>query len=120
MIIVYDAANSLEAHVIKGVLEQHEIPAYIQGEHLQSGVGEIHSINSLVKISVENENYEAARKIIKEWEAAEPRLSTKEASSESQTNNHLFHFNLMHIIISFIIGAFCMHHYLKPSLHQIC
>ena len=120
MRIVYDAANSLEAYVIKGVLEQHEIPAYIQGEHLQSGVGEIHSVTSLVKINVDNANYEAARKIIKEWEAAEPDQSTKKASPQSQINHNLFHFNLMHIIISFVIGAFCMNHYLKSSLYQFC
>lgn len=120
MRIVYDAANSLEAHVIKGVLEQHEIPAYIQGEHLQSGVGEIHSITSLVKVNVDNANYEAARKVIKEWEAAEPNPSTKKASPESETSNDLFNFNIMHIIISFIIGAFCMHQYLKSTLYQIC
>lgn len=120
MQIVYDAANSLEAYVIKGMLEQHDIPTYIQGEHLQSGVGELHSITGLVKVSVDNANYKTARKIIKEWEAAEPAQGTKKSSSESQANTNLFHFNLMHIMSSFVIGAFCMYEYLKSSPYQIC
>ena len=66
MEIVYSAANNLEAHMIKGVLEQQEIPAYIQGEHLQSGMGELPAISGFVKISVDNVNVPTARKIIGE------------------------------------------------------
>lgn len=69
MIIIYHAANSLDANMIKGLLEQYEIRAFIQGEYLQGGMGELPAAD-LVTVSVDNENYTEAKKIIAEWEAA--------------------------------------------------
>ena len=69
MIIIYRAANSLDANMIKGLLEQHNISAYIQGEYLQGGVGELPATD-LVTVSVHVEHQVEARKIIAEWEAA--------------------------------------------------
>jgi hypothetical protein len=68
MIIVYNASNSLDAHIIKSLLEQQEIPVYLQGEYLQGGVGEVPAIG-LVKVTVNNDHYDSARKIITEWES---------------------------------------------------
>ena len=116
MIIVYSAANNLEAHMIKGVLEQQEIPAYIQGEHLQSGAGELPAMSGLVKISVDNINRDAARKIIKDWEANDQSLAHDKSSSVNQIANSGNSF--LYIIFSFLIGAICMHLYLKPTINQ--
>ena len=116
MIIVYSAANNLEAHMIKGVLEQQEIPAYIQGEHLQSGAGELPAMSGLVKISVDNINRDAARKIIKDWEAIDQKLIDEKASSINQISNSGTSF--LYIISSFIVGAICMYLYLKPTINQ--
>lgn len=69
MIIVYDAANSLDANMIKGLLEQYEIRAFIQGEYLQGGMGELPAAD-LVKVSVDDKNFTEAKHIIAEWEAA--------------------------------------------------
>jgi hypothetical protein len=69
MIIIYHAANSLDANMIKGLLEQYEIRAFIHGEYLQGGMGELPAAD-LVTVSVDNENYNQARKIVSEWEAA--------------------------------------------------
>lgn len=44
MKIVYDAHHSLDAHVVKNLLENEGIAAFIQGEHLQGGVGELAAI----------------------------------------------------------------------------
>lgn len=68
MKIAFDAANSLQAHMIKGVLNMYGIEAYVQGEHLQSGAGEL-PISGCVKVTVDNEDYLQARKLIKDWEA---------------------------------------------------
>lgn len=68
MIVVYNASNSLDAHMIKSLLEQQDIPAYIQGEYLQGGVGEIPAFG-LVKIAVNDAYYDRARKIITEWQS---------------------------------------------------
>lgn len=69
MIIIYHAANSLDANMIKGLLEQYKIRAFIQGEYLQGGMGELPAAD-LVTVSVDDENYTEAKKIIVEWEAA--------------------------------------------------
>jgi len=69
VIIIYHAANSLDANMIKGLLEQYEIRAFIQGEYLQGGMGELPAAD-LVTVSVDDENYTEAKKVIVEWEAA--------------------------------------------------
>jgi len=68
MIIVYRAANSLDANMIKGLLAQYNIPAFIQGELLQGGAGELPATD-LVTVGVANEHQEEAKKIIEEWES---------------------------------------------------
>ncbi len=69
MITVYNASNSIEAHLIKNLLEQQEIPAYIFGDYLQGGVGEIQAIG-LVTVNVSDSDYVKAKEIIDAWDAA--------------------------------------------------
>lgn len=69
MIIIYHAANSLDANMIKGLLAQYNIESFIQGEYLQGGAGELPAAD-LVTVSVINSHETEARKIIAEWEAA--------------------------------------------------
>jgi hypothetical protein len=69
MIIIYHAANSLDANMIKSLLEQYRIAAFIQGEYLQGGVGEL-PVAGLVTVSVNNDDQFEARKIVHEWEVA--------------------------------------------------
>ncbi len=69
MVIIYHANNSLDANMIKSLLAQASIPAYILGEHLQGGVGDLPA-SDLVKVAVDN-NYETeAKQIIEAWNAA--------------------------------------------------
>jgi hypothetical protein len=70
MVIVYSASNGFNAHIIKGLLEQFNIPAYIHGEYLQGGVGELPSTANMVKVLVDDINQNEADTIIKEWESA--------------------------------------------------
>ena len=69
MMTVYNASNSIEGYLIKNLLEQQEIPAFVLGEHLQSGVGEIPAIG-LIRVSVSDSDYTRAKEIIKEWDAS--------------------------------------------------
>ncbi|MBA4026986.1 MAG: DUF2007 domain-containing protein [Cyanobacteria bacterium DS3.002] len=69
MIVIYNAANSIEAHLIKNLLEQQEIPAYVFGDFLQGGVGEIPAIG-LVTVNVADSDYVKAKEIIDAWDAA--------------------------------------------------
>ncbi|MBU6954121.1 DUF2007 domain-containing protein [Hahella sp. CR1] len=64
---VYEAANVLEAHMIKGVLEQSGVTGFIDGEFLQGGMGELPAAG-LVRISVNDVDYEQARSILRDWE----------------------------------------------------
>lgn len=41
LVKLYSAEDSIEAHLLKHMLEQQEIPVYITGEHLESGIGEL-------------------------------------------------------------------------------
>lgn len=69
MIIVYNAANSIEAHLIKNLLAQQEIVAYVFGDYLQGGVGEIPAIG-LVTVNVSDSDYTNAKAIVDDWNAA--------------------------------------------------
>lgn len=71
MIIVYRAANVADAHLIRQMLESEGIPAFIQGEYLQGGIGELPA-NTEILVHVGDENAAAARTIIDAWESAEP------------------------------------------------
>ncbi|MDH5183070.1 MAG: DUF2007 domain-containing protein [Gammaproteobacteria bacterium] len=68
MVIVYEAANTFEANLLKGLLEQQGIEVTIAGEYLQGGIGEL-PVAGLVTLSVEEIDLLAAQKIIKDYEA---------------------------------------------------
>jgi len=83
---IFEASNSLEAHMISNLLEQEGIKSNIEGEYLQGGVGELQT-QGLVRVTVEDSNYDAARSLVKEWESKQPSIessnSTKIKSSRS-------------------------------------
>ncbi len=68
MITIYNASNSIEAYLIKNLLEQQEIAAYVFGDYLQGGVGEIPAIG-LVTVNVSDSDYTKAKEIVAEWDA---------------------------------------------------
>ena len=65
---VYTAQNSIDAHIVRGLLEQHGVTARVNGEYLQGGIGELPLIG-LITVSVEEEDYEEALKLIREYES---------------------------------------------------
>jgi Putative prokaryotic signal transducing protein len=71
MIIAYRAANTADAHLIRQMLEAEGIPAFIQGEYLQGAVGELPA-NTEIFVRVSDDNYDAARAVVAEWESGEP------------------------------------------------
>lgn len=66
----YEASNSIEAYILKGLLETFEISAFVQGEHLHSGAGEL-PMNGFVRVTVHDNDFQYARKIISDWEVSE-------------------------------------------------
>jgi antitoxin component YwqK of YwqJK toxin-antitoxin module len=115
MKIAYSAANSIEAHMVKNMLEQQEIPAYVQGEHLQSGAGEL-PMGGLVKVSVDNTNYYKAKEIIKNWESTEIPNAADKPSTQLVNKNQTNHANFLWLVGSFISGAILMHLYMQSPV----
>lgn len=70
MFRVYSAQNSIDAHIVKGLLEQHGVSARIDGEYLQGGIGELPPMG-LITVSVAEEDYDNALSLVSEYETKE-------------------------------------------------
>jgi hypothetical protein len=67
---VYEAGHSVDAHMILHLLEQVGLKACVQGEYLLGAIGEL-PVNGLVRVMVNDEDYQEAREIIEAWESGE-------------------------------------------------
>jgi hypothetical protein len=67
---IYETSNSIQAHLIKSVLEQHDISAYVSGDSLQGAVGEIPPTMLYIRLQVPLEDAERAREIVLQTEAS--------------------------------------------------
>lgn len=67
MIKIYNAGDSTEAHIIRGMLEAHGIEAYVNGFYLQGGIGDLAS-HDYVSVSVPDDKATQARKLIDKYE----------------------------------------------------
>ena len=70
-ILLYQAANTIEAKMIVDVLAQAGIAARIQGEYLQGGIGELQALG-VVRVMVAEADYDSARQVVDDWDKAEP------------------------------------------------
>ena len=66
VIKVYSATDLVDAHIIKGLLENHGIPARVDGGYLSGGIGELPPMG-LVTVSVSEERLDEARKVLDEF-----------------------------------------------------
>ncbi len=82
---LYEASNAIEAHMIRDLLKQEGLTAYIRGEYLQGAVGEIPA-GGLVRLEIDESEYEQAREFVKRWDAAQPAVipETKAHSKEKR------------------------------------
>ena len=71
-VLAYRAANALEAHLIKHVLEAREIPVEIVGEGLAGAVGELPVDVLQVEVRTLPEFAEQARAAIQDYQQDEP------------------------------------------------
>lgn len=67
---VYTANSVIDAHIVKGLLEQHEIEAYVDGQFLQGGMGELPAIG-LVSVRVRAQDEAAALRVVRQFEGAD-------------------------------------------------
>jgi len=77
---VFEAIDMLEAHVVKGILQQEGIVGFIQGEYLHGGMGDLPA-SGLVRIEVNDPDYEQARSVISQWEQEQQDSITSNATT---------------------------------------
>tara|TARA_B110000467_G_scaffold1610_1_gene1361 strand:+ start:173 stop:484 length:312 start_codon:yes stop_codon:yes gene_type:complete len=66
--IIYKAANSYEAHFIKGLLDKYSIESTLLGENLSMAIGELPADVLQVDILVPKKHLAASRDIISKYE----------------------------------------------------
>ena len=66
---VLHALDSIEANLIKGLLESEGISSSVVGEFLQGGIGELPA-NGLIRVVVDDKNFERATSVIESWRQA--------------------------------------------------
>lgn len=67
---VYSAQNSMDAHLVKGLLQNHGIEAMVLGDFLQGGIGELPAFG-MVEVRVPPADEAEALAIIKAFETDE-------------------------------------------------
>ena len=60
---VYEAANLIDAHLVRQALEQQGIPAFVRGEALVGGIGEL-GVFGLVAVTVPDAAWPQARSVV--------------------------------------------------------
>ena len=81
MKIVFHAENTIEAAIIKGMLENEGILAFINGYYLQGGIGEL-PVNGVVTISVINDDYESAQNSLMSYTDSDSKKHENDAATE--------------------------------------
>jgi hypothetical protein len=59
MKLIYQASNTIEAHMILNLLEQAELRARIDGDYLQGGIGELQAVGGIRVMVAENDYADA-------------------------------------------------------------
>lgn len=68
MRIVYDAENLIDAHLVKGRLENEGVPAWVSGGDLTGGMGQL-PVSGLVSVQVADVDVEEALQHLARWQA---------------------------------------------------
>lgn len=66
MRVVYEAENLIDAHLVKGLLEQSGIPAWVRGNYLAGAVGEL-PVSGLLAVCVPSVVVPEANEILAQW-----------------------------------------------------
>ncbi|SFL27596.1 putative signal transducing protein [Lysobacter sp. cf310] len=70
MKVVYEAANLIDAHLVRHALEAAEIPVFLKGEALLGGVGEL-PVFGMVQVCVPEAAWPQARDIVEQLSLGE-------------------------------------------------
>lgn len=105
---VYEASNAVEAHMIADLLNQEGVKAHVQGEYLQGAIGELPPAG-LVRLVVDESEYERARRFIQRWEAAQP---DEKPETQPQKNSKL----LTGLVLGVAIGTGITYAFLRSPV----
>lgn len=83
MQVAYEAENLIDAHLVKGLLAQEGIEAFVRGQYLSGGMGELPAMG-LVAVMVADEELAAARRVIADWRQAAPEMPDDDKSPPDQ------------------------------------
>ncbi|WP_114418301.1 putative signal transducing protein [Marinospirillum perlucidum] len=75
MLIVYQASDYLEAHLVAGMLQSRGLQAYVCGEYLQGGIGEMAPLG-FAQVGVSEEDYALAYQLVQEYSRKDPDSET--------------------------------------------
>ena len=70
MIKIYNAKDITEAQIVRGMLQAHGIDAFVGGQYLQGGVGDL-AVMDFATVSVADEHESAARELVLKYEQGE-------------------------------------------------
>lgn len=82
MKVVYEAANLIDAHLVRHALEAAEIPVFLRGEHLLGGMGEL-PLFGLIAVCVPDAAWPEAREIVATLPLNEPAGDEQEKENGS-------------------------------------
>jgi hypothetical protein len=71
MRVVYEAANVIDAHLVRQALEHAGLPAWVRGEALTGGMGEL-GVFGLVAVMVPDDCSIAAREVVEALQLGTP------------------------------------------------
>lgn len=78
MRVVYEAANVIDAHLVRQALEHAGVPAWVRGEALTGGMGEL-GVFGLVAVMVPDDCAITAREVVEAMQLGEPRQAQDDA-----------------------------------------
>ncbi len=83
MKVVYEAANLIDAHLVRHALEAVEIPVFLRGEQLLGGMGEL-PLFGVIAVCVPDVAWPQARDVVEALALGEPRADAAgEAGDEA-------------------------------------
>lgn len=68
---VFEASNTVEAHMVLHLLRQHGLAGRVEGEYLTGAMGDL-PVAGLVRVVVDEPDYETARAVVAAFEAEQP------------------------------------------------
>ncbi|MES2015926.1 MAG: DUF2007 domain-containing protein [Pseudomonadota bacterium] len=113
MKLLYQAAHSVEAHMIVNLLEQQGVAARIDGEYLQGGIGDLPAFG-LVRVMVAEDDFAQAQAIVTQWDAQQPasmEAPAPLAPTTARARAGVFAAGL-------VIGLLCAVAWYRAPLHQ--